>query len=172
MKPEDNRLAGYAASLASGLLFGAGLAVAGMTRPEKVIGFLSFTRGWDPSLMFVMAGAIGVHAIAWRLIKRRPSPLLSARFAVPTRRDIDARLVAGAAIFGVGWALAGLCPGPAIASASTFAPGILAFLVAMFAGNLLAVRADPWIERLLKRSPPAPAPAPAPGAERPTAGAS
>jgi hypothetical protein len=144
------RIGELAAALAAGVLFAYGLALAGMTRPEKVVGFLRFFRRWDPALMFVMAGAIAVHASAWLLIKRRPSPLLSLRFMVPARRDIDARLLAGAAIFGVGWALGGLCPGPGITSIATLAPGALVFVAAMVAGNALALRADPVIERFLR----------------------
>ena len=143
-----------AVSLLSGALFGFGLAVAGMTRPEKVIGFLSFFRRWDPSLMFVMAGAIGVHAAAYRLIKRRRSPILGARFIVPTRRDLDARLLVGAGVFGVGWALGGFCPGPGIASLAGGAPSVLVFVVTMLAGNLLAARMEPSIERALRKPKP------------------
>jgi hypothetical protein len=143
-------LAGHATALASGALFGFGLALAGMTRPEKVIGFLRFGLRWDPSLMFVMAGAIAVHATAWALLERRPAPLLAPRFLVPTRRDLDARLILGSAIFGVGWALGGLCPGPALASLSTAAPGALIFVAAMLAGSELGRRADPALERLLR----------------------
>lgn len=138
-------------ALGSGALFGLGLAVAGMTRPEKVIGFLSFFRGWDPSLAFVMGGGIAVHATIWRVVKRRPSPLLATRFLIPTRRDLDARLLVGAAIFGAGWGLGGLCPGPGIASLATAAPSAVLFVVAMLVGNLAAARAEPHIERALKR---------------------
>ncbi len=144
------RLEGLAAA-GSGALFGVGLAVAGMTRPEKVVGFLNFFRAWDPSLMFVMGGAIAVHALAWRLLRRRPSPLLGARFLVPTRRDLDARLLVGAAIFGVGWGLGGFCPGPGLASLATGAPAALVFVVALLLGNLAAARSEQAIERALQR---------------------
>ena len=144
------RLEGLAAA-ASGTLFGVGLAVAGMTRPEKVVGFLNFFRAWDPSLMFVMGGAIAVHALAWRVLRRRPSPLLGARFLVPTRRDLDARLLVGAAIFGVGWGLGGFCPGPGLASLATGAPAALVFVVALLVGNLAAARSERVIERALRR---------------------
>ena len=143
-----------AVALLSGTLFGLGLALAGMTRPEKVIGFLNFFRGWDPSLIFVMASAIAVHATAWRVIKGRPSPLLGGRFLVPTRRDLDARLLVGAAIFGVGWGLGGFCPGPGIASLVTSAPSVILFVAAMLAGNFVAARAEPSIERVLVRARP------------------
>lgn len=140
-----------AVSLASGAIFGGGLALAGMTRPEKVIGFLDFFRAWDPSLIFVMGGAIAVHALAWRLVKGRPSPLLGGRFMVPTRRDLDARLLTGAAIFGVGWGLGGFCPGPGITSMVSAAPSVLLFVAAMLLGSHGAARAEPHIERALQR---------------------
>jgi len=151
MTPRARERAQGVVALLSGVLFGLGLAVAGMTRAEKVIGFLNFFRGWDPSLMFVMGGAIAVHAVAWRLLQGRPSPLLSARFLVPTRRDLDARLLLGAAIFGVGWGLGGFCPGPAIASLPTAAPAAVAFVLAMLAGSYATGRLDPVLTRALKR---------------------
>lgn len=151
MNPVARARAEGAVSLVSGVLFGVGLAVAGMTRPEKVMGFLNFFRGWDPSLMFVMGGAIMVHATAWAILKRRPSPILSARFLVPTRKDLDARLLAGAAIFGIGWGLGGFCPGPGLTSSVTGSPSVIAFIIALLLGNLAAARAEPHIERLLQR---------------------
>ena len=126
-----------AASLVAGLLFGLGLALAGMTLPSKVLGFLDVTGDWDPSLALVMGGAIAVHATLQRLIRRRERPLFDARFHLPTRTDIDRRLVVGAALFGVGWGLVGLCPGPALVTAATGAPWALVFVVAMAAGMLL-----------------------------------
>lgn len=123
--------------LASGLLFGAGLALSGMTRPSKVMSFLDFTGDWDPSLAFVMAGAIAVHAVLYRVVRRRPSPLFQATFHVPTRRDVDPRLVAGAAIFGLGWGLGGFCPGPGIVSAASLDPSALVFVAAMLGGMLI-----------------------------------
>ena len=154
MNPAARARAEGAVSLVSGVLFGVGLAVAGMTRPEKVMGFLNFFRGWDPSLMFVMGGAIMVHATAWAILKRRPSPILSARFLVPTRKDLDARLLVGAAIFGIGWGLGGFCPGPGLTSSVTGSPSVIAFIVALLLGNLAAARAEPHIERLLQRPRP------------------
>ena len=120
----------------AGAMFGAGLLLAGMTRPEKVIGFLDVGGAWDPALMFVMVGAIGVHLVAYRLIRRRSSPLLDGRFHVPTRRDLDGRLLAGAAIFGVGWGLAGFCPGPALVAAVS-AESALIFVAAMAIGMVI-----------------------------------
>jgi len=128
-----------AASLAlagiAGALFGAGLIVSGMTRPARVIGFLAPLGGWDPSLAFVMAGAVLAYAAAFRIIRRgRERPWFDVRFHVPARRDIDARLVLGAALFGVGWGLGGLCPGPGIVSAFAGSTSAMAFVIAMLAG--------------------------------------
>ncbi len=124
--------------LIAGLLFGAELTVSQMVDPAKVQGFLDFAGiadgRWDPSLAFVMAGALAVTAIGYRLAFRRPAPLMAAQFALPTRKDIDARLVAGAAIFGAGWGLAGYCPGPAVASLAFGNAEVLAFVVAMLVG--------------------------------------
>ena len=142
MTPRARAWAEGGVALLSGVIFALGLAFAGMTRAEKVMGFLNFFRGWDPSLMFVMGGAIAVHAVAWRVIQRRPSPLLSARFLVPTRRDLDARLLLGAAIFGVGWGLGGFCPGPGLASIVAARGSAVAFALAMLAGSSLAARLE------------------------------
>jgi uncharacterized membrane protein YedE/YeeE len=123
--------------LVAGLLFGVGLAIAGMTRPEKVAGFLDITGAWDPSLAFVMVGAIGVHFVLHRLVLRRTAPLFDDRFHMPTRRDISPRLVVGAGLFGVGWGLGGFCPGPALTSAAAGALPALVFVAAMTAGMLI-----------------------------------
>lgn len=129
------RVMAIVTAVAAGAVFGAGLLVSGMTQPAKVIGFLDVTRGWDPSLAFVMGGAIAVYAAAlWWIRRRRREPWFDTRFHLPTRRDLDLRLLAGAAIFGVGWGLGGLCPGPGmVAAASGSATGIL-FLAAMLVG--------------------------------------
>lgn len=118
----------------AGALFGTGLLISGMTQPAKVIGFLDATRGWDPSLAFVMAGAAGVYAVLFRMIRRRMRPWLDLHFHLPTRRDLDMPLVLGAAIFGVGWGLGGLCPGPGIVAAASGSSSALAFVAAMLAG--------------------------------------
>lgn len=104
------------AALLSGLVFGAGLAVSHMVEPTKVLAFLDVAGHWDPSLVFVMFSAVAVTFVAYRAIAGRPAPLLAAKFFLPTRAQVDRPLVVGAAIFGVGWGLAGYCPGPAIAS--------------------------------------------------------
>ena len=103
------------AALVCGVVFGAGLLVSGMTNPAKVLGFLDLAGRWDPTLAFVMGGALAVNAAAWALTRRREAPLFAAAFALPAERRIDRRLLAGAALFGVGWGLCGVCPGPAIA---------------------------------------------------------
>ena len=148
MRPPRGHLLGQRAmAVASGALFGLGLALAGMTRPDKVRAFLDFTGAWDPSLAFVMGGAIAVHAVAWRLIARRASPVFAAGFALPTRRDLDVRLLLGAAVFGVGWGLGGYCPGPALASLVTGSVPVLAFVGAMLAGLVVTARLDGHLAR-------------------------
>lgn len=105
-----------------------------------MLGFLDVAGNWDPTLAFVMAGALAVTFPAFRVLPRRHRPWLAGRFQLPTRQDVDARLVAGAILFGVGWGIAGLCPGPALAALASGLPGILGFVVAMAAGNAFAGR--------------------------------
>jgi uncharacterized membrane protein YedE/YeeE len=136
------------ASLASGLLFGAGLVLAGMTQPSKVIAFLDFTGDWDPSLALVMVGAIGVHAIAYRVATRRSSPLFAERFALPTRRDIDGKLLLGAALFGIGWGIGGFCPGPGLVALAGLGTEAAVFVAAMMAGMFAVAQ----VEKLRARS--------------------
>jgi len=129
-------------ALATGLLFGAGLLISGMTQPSKVIGFLDVLGSWDPSLLLVMAGAISVHMVAYQVARRRKKPLLTAKWAVPSRRDIDSKLVIGAAIFGMGWGLSGYCPGPAVLSAATGGAKPLIFVAAMVVGMFVAANSS------------------------------
>lgn len=136
----------------AGLLFAIGLAVGGMTQPQKIIGFLDVTGNWDPSLAFVMIGAIGVHAVTYRLTMRRTAPLFAERFFVPKRSDIDPRLVLGAAIFGMGWGLGGYCPGPALVAAGAVSPDALLFLGATIAGHWLFGKYDRWSEQRASRA--------------------
>lgn len=124
-------------ALVAGVVFGLGLAVSGMTQADKVIGFLDLADAWDPSLAFVMVGAIGVHLVLFRLILRRSSPLFAERFGIPDRTDIDARLVGGASLFGVGWAIGGYCPGPGLVSVVSGAPNALAFVLSLVGGMVL-----------------------------------
>lgn len=121
----------------SGALFAAGLVLGGMTRPGKVIGFLDVAGDWDPSLAFVMAGAVGVNVVLFRVILRRPHPLFATAFRLPTKKDIDARLVVGASLFGVGWGLAGYCPGPAVTALGTLALPALTLVGGMALGMAL-----------------------------------
>ena len=123
------------ASFAAGLIFGLGLIVAGMANPAKVQGFLDLAGAWDPSLALVMAGAIAVGAGAFALARRRSRSLLGAPVQLPVARTIDRRLVLGSLVFGVGWGLAGICPGPALVLAGYGVPQGLAFVAAMLAGN-------------------------------------
>ena len=120
--------------LASGALFGAGLTISGMSDPARVRGFLDVFGRWDPTLVFVMGGAVIVMAIAWRIQARMKTPVFGDKFSLPDRRDFDGRLIAGSALFGIGWGLAGLCPGPAVASLALSPLSVLPFLVAMLAG--------------------------------------
>ncbi|WP_454685162.1 DUF6691 family protein [Ancylobacter moscoviensis] len=121
-------------NLGLGLLFGVGLIVSGMGNPAKVLNFLDLFGTFDPSLAFVMGGAVVVAFIGYRLVLARPAPLLAERFQVPTRTDIDVRLILGPALFGVGWGLGGFCPGPAFTALGLGAPGTLVFVPAMLAG--------------------------------------
>lgn len=120
-----------------GFLFAVGLGVAGMTQPGKVTAFLDVTGSWDPSLLFVMAGAIAVYAVGYRLTTRRPQPLLSDAFRLPKAGKVDSRLLLGSALFGVGWGLSGFCPGPALTSLVTLRAEPLVFVAALLAGMLL-----------------------------------
>lgn len=104
------------ASYVAGLLFSLGLAVSGMTDPARVVGFLDVAGDWDPTLMFVLGGAVMTTFIGYRFVLKQPAPMLAGRFELPSRRDLDTKLLGGAALFGVGWGLSGYCPGPAIAS--------------------------------------------------------
>ncbi|MCX6118068.1 MAG: YeeE/YedE thiosulfate transporter family protein [Proteobacteria bacterium] len=127
----------FLAAFSSALLFGLGLGVAGMTLPKKVIGFLDITGEWDPSLIAVMVGAILVHSVSYRLITKRDSPVLASRFQIPTRRDIDWKLISGSAMFGAGWGLGGFCPGPALVSTVTGNSSVLIFVLSMVVGILI-----------------------------------
>jgi hypothetical protein len=124
-------------ALAAGALFGAGLAVSGMADPQRVRGFLDLFGAWDPTLAFVMGGALIPMAIAWRLQKRMPSPMAAERFTLPTARDLEPRLVGGAALFGIGWGVAGLCPGPALADLAVAPVPAAIFVAAMLGGMIL-----------------------------------
>jgi hypothetical protein len=119
---------------ACGALFAVGLGLSGMTDPRKIIGFLDLLGDWDPSLAFVMAGALAVHVPFYRWFSRRPSFAITGTCGPTTERPVDRSLLAGAAIFGAGWGLGGFCPGPAIVSLVTLAPDVLVFASAMLVG--------------------------------------
>ncbi|MEX2643401.1 MAG: DUF6691 family protein [Acetobacterales bacterium] len=123
---------------ATGLLFGLGLVISGLSDPAKVLNFLDPFGSWDPSLAFVMAGAVLATAIGFSAARGRRAPLFAPAFDWPARTDIEPRLVAGAALFGLGWGLGGFCPGPALTALPLAEPGTLAFVPAMLAGILLA----------------------------------
>ena len=137
-------------ALIAGIIFGIGMAVSGMTNTARVQGFLDIFGAWDPTLAFVMGAGLVVAAIGYRLAFRRTAPLFADAFSLPTRTDLDARLIGGAVIFGVGWGLVGYCPGPALAGLTYGYPQTLAFVPAMIAGLLLAhrVTATPGPARL------------------------
>jgi uncharacterized membrane protein YedE/YeeE len=126
-------------ALLSGVIFGAGLAVSGMVNPAKVLNFFDIAGTWDPSLIFVMAGALAVTMTGYRLARRRPSPVFAPTYHLPSANEIDARLIGGSALFGLGWGLSGFCPGPAIASLTTLSTEPVIFIIAMLAG-MLAVK--------------------------------
>lgn len=121
-----------------GLVFSSGLILAGMTDPAKVQNFLDLAGQWDPSLMFVMVGAIAVTFVGYKLVLKRKAPIFGGTFHLPTRKDADNRLLAGSAIFGIGWGIGGLCPGPAITSLGIGSTGIFVFIAAMLVGMLAA----------------------------------
>jgi uncharacterized membrane protein YedE/YeeE len=124
-------------AIGAGLVFGAGLALSDMTNPAKVQNFLDLFGTWDPSLAFVMGAALGVSALGYQIARRRGSPLLASSFSLPTRRELDPELLAGAALFGIGWGLGGFCPGPALAGLLQGVTGVYLFAGAMLAGALL-----------------------------------
>jgi uncharacterized membrane protein YedE/YeeE len=128
------------AAFLSGALVGAGLAISSMTDRQVVLGFLDFAGDWNPTLAFVMGGAVAVTAIAFRLVLRRGTPALGDRFRLPQGDEIDRRLLTGAAIFGIGWGLAGFCPGPALVGVAAGLADAWVFLPAMVVGSFFAGR--------------------------------
>jgi uncharacterized protein len=140
------------AAFGVGLLFALGLGISGMTDPNNIVAFLDVTGAWDPRLIFVMGGAVMTGFVLFRLIGRRSAPVFAPRFFLPTRKDIDKKLVGGAALFGIGWGLGGFCPGPALTAAVTGSGHVLAFVGAMLAGMFIH-------DRLASRNAASPAPA-------------
>jgi uncharacterized membrane protein YedE/YeeE len=127
-------------ALVSGILFGAGLALSHMINPNKVLNFLDVTGHWDPSLLFVMIGALSVAIIAFRFILKRPSPLWSTSFQLPQKTSLDFKLIAGAAIFGIGWGMTGYCPGPSVTGLSLFSLESVIMVLAIYSGFFVAHR--------------------------------
>jgi uncharacterized protein len=135
-------------ALLAGLVFGLGLIVSGMTDPSKVTGFLDLAGAWDPSLAFVMSGAIAVGLIAFRMARTRTQAVLGGPMQLPTARQIDRRLVLGGLTFGIGWGLAGFCPGPALASLATGGSKPLIFTAAMLLGMVIFEVQDRFLGRI------------------------
>ncbi len=129
-------------ALLAGILFGLGLAVSQMINPQKVIAFLDVFGDWDPSLALVLAGAVVVSFVGFRIANRQVAPLFAPEFRAPTRTELDPRLLTGAAVFGIGWGLAGYCPGPAISALAIGSWEPVIFLLAMAAGSLTLSRFD------------------------------
>jgi uncharacterized membrane protein YedE/YeeE len=121
-----------------GLIFGVGIAISGMINPAKVLNFFDIAGTWDPSLIFVMGGALITTFLGYRFVLRRPAPLLEPKFMLPTARDIDARLIGGSAVFGLGWGIAGFCPGAALPALGSGKWEVVAFVVALIAGIWVA----------------------------------
>lgn len=131
-------------SFLSGLFFAIGLGISGMMNPQKVRGFLDITNVWDPTLLFVMISAVAVYAIAFHSVTKRAKPVCEKSFSLPTKKSIDVKLVIGTALFGVGWGLAGICPGPALANLATGLGSafifVMVMILSMFAVNFLERR--------------------------------
>ncbi len=131
-------------SLLSGIIFGLGLTISGMVNPEKVLGFLNIFDAWDPSLMFVMFGAILIFSPLHYIFKRKSRPIFAKNFFVPSKTNIDKNLIIGAIMFGAGWGLAGLCPGPAISSIAFLNISVYIFVLFMFLGFYLGTFIQSW----------------------------
>ncbi len=130
-----------------GALFSVGLSVSGMVNPDKVIGYLDFFGKWDPSLVFVMGGGVTLNLFLFKLILKRKSPLLDSDFSIPTNKVIDKKLIIGSALFGIGWGLGGVCPGPGLSNLFLFNPKVVAFLIAMVVGMLIFKVVEPKIHK-------------------------
>ena len=133
------------ASFLCGLIFGSGLMNSGMTQPAKVLGFLDVFGHWDPTLAFVMAGALAISSVGYALARRQIRPVIAAQHFWPKRTDIDRSLVVGSMLFGIGWGLAGLCPGPALENLASLSPRVFIFIMAMIAGMSVL---DLWQRRV------------------------
>lgn len=132
------------AALLIGLLFGVGLTISDMVNPERVVSFFDFAGSWDPTLAFVMGGALTTTFVGYRIVLKRPAPVLDMQFHLPTATGIDARLIGGAVLFGIGWGIGGVCPGPGIASLASGRIEPLVFVAALVVGTL---GAKVWVGR-------------------------
>ncbi len=128
-----------------GLIFAIGLAISGMTQPQKIVDFLN-PWNWDPSLLFVMIGAVGTHIITYPLIRKKSSPILDIKWHVPTRKDISSRLAIGSMLFGIGWGLGGFCPGPGVASLASGDYRVFLFVGAMVIGMILFKKTEVYLK--------------------------
>jgi uncharacterized protein len=144
LKSTSSRSASVLIQFGIGLLFGLGLIISGMVNPAKVLNFLDIAGTWDPSLAFVMGGAVIVTFIGYKLVFQRKQPVFDSVFHLPTKKDIDSRVVTGAALFGIGWGLAGFCPGPAFTALGTGQSGVvivvIAMIVSMVAARILSLK--------------------------------
>ena len=126
------------ASFFCGALFSVGLALAGMTQPAKIVGFLNVFGAWDYSLVFVLASAVGVYYIAFQIVTKRKVPVFALKFNIPTRKDVDLRSVTGGLLFGLGWGISGLCPGPILSTLGTISPSVIILMITMLIGLWLS----------------------------------
>lgn len=124
-------------SLFCGFLFAMGLGISGMTQPQKVVGFLDLFGNWDPSLLWVMAGAVLVYSLGFRKVVKKPKPIFGTSFLIPSNRQIDSLLVLGSALFGIGWGMGGFCPGPALTSVVSFQKASGVFVISMLSAMFL-----------------------------------
>ncbi len=135
----------------SGLVFAYGLVRSGMVEPQRVIGFLDITGNWDPSLAFVMAGAVLIGLLLMPLVKKMPQPIWESRWHLPTRKAVDLDLILGSVVFGIGWGIVGICPGPALVNLARFESKNFAFVGAMLVGMLAYRCSAPFLDKLFKR---------------------
>lgn len=130
----NKKIVSQVATFVIGVLFALGLGLSGMTQPQKVLGFLNLRGDWDPSLLLVLGGAVVTYFFSFILIRKRGAPVLTEKFSLPTKREIDQNLVFGSLLFGIGWGVAGFCPGPALAMLSTGNHSVLVFVLSMTVG--------------------------------------
>ena len=134
------------AALVVGFVFAIGLGLSGMTQPQKVVGFLDLFGSWDPSLIFVMVGAIGVHFVTYKIIRKRESPMFDIQWHVPTKKELTPALIGGSVLFGIGWGLAGFCPGPALTSLASLELTPVIFIGSMLVGMLIFKQVDKFVK--------------------------